>query len=53
MSNPSLKTYIVYDDSRNIEYLNLKGEVIGAEFGVSRKLKSSLVKTKKTRKLAK
>jgi phage anti-repressor protein len=53
MSDPSLKTYIVYDDSQNIEYLNLKGEVIGAEFGISRKLNSSLVKTKKTRKYAK
>ena len=53
MSDPSLKTYIVYDDSQNIEYLNLKGEVIGAEFGVSRKLNSSLVKTIKTRKYTK
>jgi len=34
LSNPKLDTYVVYDDSKNIEYLNLKGEVIGAEFDV-------------------
>jgi phage anti-repressor protein len=34
LSNPKLDTYVVYDDSKNIEYLNLKGDVIGSEFGV-------------------
>lgn len=48
MKNPNLDTYIVYDDSRNIEYLNLSGEVIGAEFATkSYSLKSSSTKTKK------
>lgn len=48
MKNPKLDTYIVYDDSRNIEYLNLSGEVIGAEFATkSYSLNSSSPKTKK------
>lgn len=43
MRDPALKTYIVYDDSKNIEYLNLSGEVIGAEI----KTNNSSIKTKK------
>ena len=50
LKNPNLDTYIVYDDSRNIEYLNLKGEVIGAEFGSSvRKNKSTIKKSQNSK----
>jgi phage anti-repressor protein len=30
-SNKSLNTYVVYDDAKTIQYLNLNGEVIGME----------------------
>lgn len=54
MKNPQLNTYIVYDDSKDIEYLNLSGEVIGAEFATKTKKNSSGLphtepKTKKLR----
>jgi len=37
-------TYIVYDDSKNVEYINLNGDVIGYEAGYNKVKKS---KTKK------
>ncbi len=50
LSNPKLDTYIVYDDSKNIEYLNLKGDVIGAEFGVRKPVLGSKSSSKHTKK---
>lgn len=34
-NNDKLDTYVVYDDSKSIEYLNLNGEVVGMEKRVS------------------
>jgi hypothetical protein len=42
INNPKLDTYVVYDDSTNIEYLNLNGDVIGAEFGVRKSISNTL-----------
>ncbi len=40
--NSKLDTYVVFDDSKKIEYLNLNGEVIGMEIPTHRKsIKSS------------
>ena len=53
-NNTNLDTYVVYDDSKTIEYLNLDGDVIGMEktSKTSRTSKTSktLNKTKKTKK---
>lgn len=48
-------TYVVYDDSKTIEYLNLEGEVIGIEKPGTRKTKkqSSTSKSKSARKTKK
>jgi predicted dinucleotide-utilizing enzyme len=43
-SNKNLDTYVVYDDSEKIEYLNLDGDVVGME------KKPSIMKKTKTRK---
>jgi hypothetical protein len=50
MKNPNLDTYIVYDDSKDIEYLNLSGEVIGAEFATKTKIQQSNQTQNKTKK---
>ena len=39
--NKDLDTYVVFDDSENIEYLNLNGDIIGMET-------KSTIKTRKT-----
>ena len=39
--NKDLATYVVFDDSENIEYLNLNGDIIGMET-------KSTIKTRKT-----
>ena len=51
-------TYVVYDDSKSIEYIDLNGKVIGYEKGNYRRktLKNSsksMIKTKKTKFLEK
>jgi hypothetical protein len=57
-NNSKLDTYVVFDDSKKIEYLNLSGEVIGMEIpthrksikpGVSRTLQNKSIKVKKHR----
>lgn len=50
MKNPNLDTYIVYDDSKDIEYLNLSGEVIGVEFATKTKIQQSNQTQNKTKK---
>ena len=49
-SNTNLSTYVVYDDSKTIEYLNLDGDVIGME---KKSMKSSIGAEKKTKKTKK
>ncbi len=49
-SNTNLDTYVVYDDSKTIEYLNLDGEVVGMEKTSSNTKKVSIVKGKKKKK---
>lgn len=44
-SKKNLDTYVVYDDSEKIEYLNLNGDVVGME------KKPSIIKKTKTRKI--
>jgi hypothetical protein len=39
--NKDLDTYVVFDDSRKIEYLNLSGDVIGMDTISSKKVKKS------------
>lgn len=41
INNDKLDTYIVYDDSKTIEYLNLNDEVIGYEKGNVKKIKQT------------
>jgi phage anti-repressor protein len=49
-----LDTYIVYDDSKSLEYLDLSGNIIGYERGYTRVKKSSKKSSKKsTKKLSK
>lgn len=48
-SNTNLDTYVVYDDSKTIEYLNLEGEVVGMEKISSKTKKVSIVKGKRKR----
>ncbi len=47
--NKDLDTYVVFDDSRKIEYLNLSGDVIGMDTISSKKVKKS-AKVKKSKK---
>lgn len=48
MNDESLDTYIVYDDSKTIEYLNLNGDVIGMERGTSTRKSKPSRKNKNT-----
>lgn len=48
IDNDTLDTYIVYDDSKTIEYLNLNEDVIGME--KTRKTPRNISKNSKTRK---
>ena len=53
-NNTNLNTYVVYDDSKTIEYLNLDGDVIGMEKkeknSKTSRTSKTLNKTKKTKK---
>jgi phage anti-repressor protein len=52
-SNTNLDTYVVYDDSNTIEYLNLDGEVVGMEktsSNTKKNSKNSIKKAKRTKK---
>ena len=49
-SNINLDTYVVYDDSKTIEYLNLDGEVVGMEKTYSNTKKISIKNVKMTKK---
>ena len=53
VNNKNLDTYVVFDDSRKIEYLNLNGEVIGMDKVHNKKLssnwKKNIQKTKQTK----
>ncbi len=40
-SSKSLDTYVVYDDSKTIQYLNLNGEVIGMETKTIKRLRKT------------
>jgi len=48
--NKKYDTYIVYDDSKSIEYINLNGDVIGYEKGYN-KIKKSKTKISKINKI--
>ena len=49
-NNTNLNTYVVYDDAKTIEYLNLDGDVIGME--KTSKTSKTSKKTKKTKKIS-
>jgi hypothetical protein len=49
-SNTNLDTYVVYDDSKTIEYLNVDGEVVGMEKTSSNTKKNSIKKVQRTNK---
>lgn len=52
LHNKDLNTYIVYDDSKTIEYLNLNGDIIGmSTTKITNKITNKISKNTKTKKM--
>jgi len=52
-SNTNLNTYVVYDNSKTIEYLNLDGNIIGMEKKSNKSIKTQNINNKISKRLTK